>query len=191
MNKNVVIAMITLLVVISCEVPSKDIEKQESAIYSLLIDRMAKPFPPPPPRPRDGSEPKPINFDSIRKVQVEMVVDPMMFHISKTVDIDKEYSHYQNLVNSISSLPAKPVKTEYINSEEGHTLIFGNSLEDSQDQYSQMVSISRIAFNEKKNKAALFAGHSTHPLAGYLNLYLLEKINGRWKIVYEKTVEVS
>ena len=94
-------------------------------------------------------------------------------------------------MDSISSLPAKPIKTEYIKSEEGHTLIFEDSLEDSDTEYSQMVGMSRIAFNEKKNMAALYAGHITHPLASYLKLYLLKKVNGQWQIVFDKTLEVS
>lgn len=169
----------------------RNLDQEEAAIYSLLIDRMARPFPPPPPPPKDGSEPKPINFDSIRKVKVEVVVDTVMFDRSGTVDLQEKFPEFQNLVDSISSLAAKPVNFKYIMSEEGHTLIFGNSLEDSQTRYSQMVEFSRIAFNEEENMAALYAGHSTHPLSSYVDLYLLKKIKGEWKIVFEKTLEVS
>lgn len=191
MNNKLFVVIITPLLVISCDKPPNNLANQEATIYSLLIDRMAKPFPPPPPPPKDGSKPKPINFDSISKVKVEIVVDTMKFHTSETVDLQEEFSEFQKLVDSISSLAAKPVKIEYINSEERHTLIFGDSLESSDAQYSQMLGISRIAFNEKKNMAALYDGHSTHPLATYLNLYLLKKINGKWQIVFEKTIEVS
>lgn len=191
MNNNLFVVIIAVLLMIGCDPPSFHIEKQEAAIYSLFIDKMAKPFPPPPPPPKDGSEPKPINKDSINNVKVVVVVDTVMFSVSKTVDLDEEYSEYQILVDSISSLAVKPVKKEYIKSEEGHTLIFGNSLEDSEAQYSQMVGISRISFNEKKNKAALYTGYSTHSLASYLDLYLLKKINGKWQIVYKKAIEVS
>ena len=184
-----IVATVSLLP--SCDSAYIDLEKQEGAIYSMLIDRMAKPFPPPPPPPKDGSEIKPINIDSIRKVKVELVVDTTMFHVSETVALDKKYSEYRNLVDSISSLTAKPVKTEYIKSEEGHTLVFGDSLEDSKAEHPQIIGFSQIAFNERKNRAALYAGHSTHPLASYLDLYLLKKINGRWEIVFETTVEVS
>ena len=47
------------------------------------------------------------------------------------------------------------------------------------------------SFNDKKNMAALYGGYSTHPLASHLNLYLLEKKNGIWKIVYKKNIEKS
>lgn len=176
---------------ISCKNPSINVEKQEAALYSFLIDEMATPFPPPPPPPQDGSKHEPINRDSINQVKVEVVVDTLMFQTSQTVDIDQEFSKYQKLVDSIPSLAAKPVKKEYLNSEKGHSLIFGNSLEDSNSQYSQMIGISRIAFNEEKTMAALYAGQTTHPLSGFVNLYLLKKTKGVWEIVFKKRVEVS
>lgn len=192
MNKTTCFLILLIMGIHNCnEQHDHSMEKEERAIYSLFIDKMAKSFPPPPPPPKDGSKPKPVNWDSISNVKVEVVVDTVMFHIFDTVDLDKEYSEYQNLVDNISSLPAKPMKTEYINSEEGHTLIFGDSLEDSNTEYSQIVGFSRIAFNEEKNMAALYAGYSTHPLASYMKLYLLKKINGRWQIVFEKTIAVS
>ncbi|MCM4161846.1 hypothetical protein FHG64_08020 [Antarcticibacterium flavum] len=191
MNNNLFILILTLLLVLSCNKPPNNPEKQEAAIYSLLIDKMAKPLPPPPPPPKDGSKPKSINFDSINKVKMEIVVDTMMFNTSNTLDLQEEFSEFQMLVDSISSLPVKPVKKEYLKSEKGHTLIFGRSLEDSDTQYSQMLGISPIAFNQQNNKAAVYAGHSTHPLASYLKLYLLKKINEKWQIVFEKTIEVS
>lgn len=191
MNKYWLIIIATVFLLPSCDRAYIDLEKQEAAIYSLLIDRMATPFPPPPPPPKDGSRPNPINFDSISKVKLEVVVDTMMFHISETVDLQEKFPEFQRLVDSISTLAAKPLRSKYINSKEGHTLIFGNSLEDSETRYSQLAGFSRIAFNEKKSMAALYAGYSTHPLASYLNLYLLKKINGKWEIVFEKTLEVS
>lgn len=177
--------------ILSCKDPSLNVERQEAAIYSILIDELATPFPPPPPPPKDGSKPKPIDQDSINKVKVEVVVDTLMFQTSKTVDMVEKFSKYQRLVNNLPLLAARPVKTEYLNSRKGHSLIFGDSLENSDSQYSQMIGISRIAFNEEKTMAALYAGHTTHPLSSYLNLYLLKKTYGVWKIVFKKNVEVS
>lgn len=168
-----------------------NVEKQEVAIYSILLDELATSFPPPPPLPKDESKDEPINIDSVNQVKVEVVVDTLMFQTSQTVDIDEVFSKYQKLVDRIPALAAKPIKKEYINSEKGHSLIFGNSLSDSDSQYSQMIGISRIVFNEEKTMAALYAGHSTHPLAGFVNLYLMRKTNGVWEIVFKKRVEVS
>jgi hypothetical protein len=149
------------------------------------------PFPPPPPPPKDGSKPEPINIDSISKVKLEVVVDTIMFETSQTVNLNEKFAKYQMLIDSIPFMVSKPVKKEYLSSEKGHTLIFGNSLEDSNSKYSQMVGISRIAFNEEKTMAALYAGHSTHPLSSVLDLYLLKRTEGVWEIVYKKRVEVS
>ncbi|MAG88152.1 hypothetical protein [Zunongwangia profunda] len=192
-NKIKLIILLILIIIIGCEQPSKHIEisKEEGKIMSLLVDSMATSFPIPPPPPKDGSKPKPINIDSIRKVKVEVVIDTIMFPVSKHIEIDKEFSEYQNLIDSIPSLKAEPIEKKYVKSKRGHTLVFGNSLEDSNVKHSQIISTSRIAFNDKKNMAALYGGYSTHPLASHLNLYLLEKKNGIWKIVYKKNIEKS
>lgn len=190
MNKLALI-FIASLCVINCENRSFNVEREEAAIYSVLIDEMATPLPPPPPPSKDGSKIEPIDTDSISKIKVEIVVDTVMFQSFKIVDINKGLPEYQRLVANIPSLEARNLKKKYISSSEGHTLIFGDSIEDSKAQYSQIIKISRIAFNEKKNMAAVYAGFSTHPLASSLNLFLLKKINGKWQIILEKTVEVS
>ena len=192
MNKKINILLILGLILLnSCEKSSVNIEKEEGKIISLLIDEMAIAFPIPPPPPKDGSKPKPINIDSIKNVRVEIVVDTNMFQTSYKTVIDDEFSKYQKLIDSIPFLAAKSMRKKNINSEKEHNLIFGNSLEDSKSKYAQMISVSRIKFDEDQNVAALFARHSTHPLAGYLNFYLLKKDNGKWKIIFKKNIEVS
>ena len=183
--------LLVAISLISCSHPSVNVDKEESLIFSLIIDEMAQPFPPPPPPPKDGSTLKPINIDSINKVQVEVVIDTILFHTVRTFDLKDDFSKYQKLVDSIPSLPAKSLKTNYIESQEGHTLVFGDSLDDSEDPHSQIIGISRIAFNQKKNIAAVYVGHSTHPLASTVSLFLLKKKNGKWRIVYKERVEVS
>lgn len=54
-----------------------------------------------------------------------------------------------------------------------------------------MVFISRIAFSKDFKNAALYAGHTTGKLSGFVNLYLLKKENEKWEIIYKKNVEVS
>ena len=91
-NKIKLIILLILIIIIGCEQPSKHIEisKEEGKIMSLLVDSMATSFPIPPPPPKDGSKPKPINIDSIRKVKVEVVIDTIMFPVSKHIEIDKK-----------------------------------------------------------------------------------------------------
>ena len=102
--------LLFLVAMANCENRCLNIEREEAAIYSVLIDEMATPLPPPPPPSKNGSRIEPINTDSVSKVKVEMVVDTIMFQSSRTIDIDEEFSEYQSLVARIPSLAAKPLK---------------------------------------------------------------------------------
>lgn len=187
------VVTVLFLMAVGCN-PSKNAKKSgtaEAAIFSVLIDEMATSFPPPPPPSKDGSKSKTINIDSLNKVKVEVVVDTIMFEMSETRNLKQTYSEYQKLVDSIPYLSAKPINTKYIESKKGHSLIFGDSLDDSNTKYPQLIGISRISFNKKMNKAAVYGGYSTGSLSSYVNLYLFEKINGEWKIVHEKSIAVS
>jgi hypothetical protein len=191
---SVFLLIVFLLVSLTgCKNSSQQIEggKKEGKIISALIDSMATPFPLPPPPPKDGSQIEPINIDSLRKVKVEVVLDTISFNISKHINIEKEFSEYQSLIDSIPSLVTKPIEKRYVQSKKGHTIVFGNSIADSKVKYSQIISVSRIVFNQDKTKAALYGGYSTHPLASYLNLYLFEKKYDKWEIVLKKNIEKS
>lgn len=191
MNK-IYCVLVIIIFSFSCNKNQKTaIAKEEGAIFSLLIDELASPFPPPPPPPRDGSEPEPINMDSLNNVNVRIVVDTIMISVNEEIDLPVIYDGFQHLVDSINKLSEKPVNQGFVKSKEGHYIIFGNSLDDFEGKYSQMARISRIVFNEERNMAAVYAGHSTHPLAGYFNLYLLRKIDGEWKIIFKKNISVS
>lgn len=168
-------------------------EKEEAKILSLFIDEMAIPFPLPP-MPSEKNLEKTINemnWDSIKKATTTVVIDTIMFETNTKSELPAEFTQYRVLVDSIGKLSSKPMKKQRIKSKEGHHLIFGNSLDDFQGKYPQMVSMSRVVFNEDYNYAAVYAGHSSGKLAGYLNLYLLEKKEGVWQIVFQKNVEVS
>lgn len=200
MNKGTTIFVFQIFIVgILCSCQKKDdtnpLAKEEGAIMSLFIDKMAIAYPIPPPPPMDSLEIviQHTNWDSIRSIKTDVIVDTVMFAINwkRKTKLPKQYDDFQFLVDSINKLSKKTIKQNYIKSEEGHHLIFGNSLDDFKGKYSQMVGISRIAFNNEKNMAAVYAGYSTHPLAAYLNLYLLRKTNGEWEIVFKKRISVS
>ncbi|MDR9455883.1 MAG: hypothetical protein RI572_00610 [Salegentibacter sp.] len=144
-----------------------------------MIDEMVMPFPLPPPPPKEGSPAIKINIDSLNKVKVKLIVDTTMFKVSSRIKLPEVYEEYDFLVKILNTLQEKTINTGWIKSEKGHQLIFGSSLEDYVGRYSQMVTISRIAFNSKLDQAILLAGHKTHELAGYVNLYLLKKENGK------------
>ena len=78
-----------------------------------------------------------------------------------------------------------------IKSEEGHFLIFGDSLEDSDAEYPQVLNFSNVALNKEKNKALVYGGIYMGKLNSSVSLYLLEKMDGIWKIVHRKIVQIS
>lgn len=188
MNKLKLIFILTILFCIfSCEKKLNN-QKEEGEVYSILIDKMAIAFPIPPPPPKDGSTPKKLNVDSISKVRVKLVVDTVMFETKRSIEIPKKYQDFEKLNKKLSGLKKKDVSKKYIESKKGHYLTFGNSIYDLKIKYSQIVGISRIAFNEDYTKAALYAYHSTGKLSGHTDFYLLEKREGKWTIIYKKNV---
>jgi len=170
---------------------SFDNSEQEAEILSFMVDTMTVPFPLPPPPPKDGSMPPKINWDSLNNLKMTVIVDTIMFKTSKKFSLPEELKKYQNMADSLAFLDEKTIKKNLIKSEEGHTLIFGNSLKDYEGKYPQLISISRIVWDTEKNTAALYASHSTHPLASYLGFFLLEKKNGKWTIKFKDIFEVS
>lgn len=198
MNKELHISPLFIFVLgfaFSCtfQNPTEEKEQEEAKILSLFIDEMAIPFPLPPMPSKDSLEKKikETNWDSIKKVKTTVVVDTIMFRTDKSFELPLQFHEFQVLVDSIRNKPSKPVKKEIIHSEEGHQLIFGNSLEDFQGDYPQMVFISRVAFNDDFDRAAVYAGHTSGKLSGYLNLYLLVKKDESWQIIFKENVEVS
>ncbi|HEY9186115.1 MAG TPA: hypothetical protein VIM94_12395 [Salegentibacter sp.] len=191
MNKFLLLFFLSILF-FSCELFSQNkTQQEEGRIISLLIDELAMPLPVPPPPPKDGTPAKKINIDSLEKVKVRLIVDTTMFQVKINHNLPEGYNKYKSLKNELKKLPEKSINKDLIESKKGHHLIFGASLDDYVGKYSQMVTFSRISFNSEFNKAVLLAGHKTHERAGFMNLYLLRKENGKWKIIYKKNVEVS
>lgn len=187
------IVFLIIFIFFACETHKKDelIEKEEARIFSFFIDELATSYPPPPPPPRDGSTRKKINWDSISRIRVRLVVDTIMSNFKQKANVPKEFEGFQYLADNINNLPEKGISKELVESEVGHNLIFGNTLEDFKGEHPQMVFISRIAFNDKMDQAALYAGRTSGKLSGYVNFYLLKKKNNKWKIIFKKNVEIS
>lgn len=189
-NKIIFLIIFTFL---ACETYNKDelIKKEEARVFSFFIDELATSYPPPPPPLLDDSTRKKINWDSISKIRVRLVVDTIMSNFKLKASVPKEFEAFQYLANNINNLPKKVISKGLLESKVGHNLIFGNTLEDFKGEYPQMVFISRIAFNGKMDQAALYAGKTTGKLSGYVNFYLLQKKNDKWEIIFKKNVEVS
>lgn len=199
MIKNNLILFLLIFVLgiqLACEKPDKQeniLSKEEALVFSMLIDELAMALPLPPMPSADNLEEKfaQTNWDSIRAVKTKLVLDTVMFQTSVTLPLPADYKSFKSLSDTIKNLERKTINYSLIKSMEGHELIFGNSLDDFEGKYPQMIFMSRVAFDKNYNKAMVFAGLATTKLAGFLNLYLLEKKNGVWEIIYKKNVIVS
>lgn len=164
-------------------------EADESRIYSIIIDELAVHLPPPWPSSPSGFTSK--ELDSIKRIKLELVVDTLMFKTDLGFPLTETHQEYQPLVDEISTLDERAIKPGTIKSSIGHSLVYGTSLEASFSRYPQLIKISRISFNRDTTKAALFASRNTGRLSGVVILYLLEKKNNIWEIVYEQKVLIS
>ena len=182
--------LVLLFYLNSCQnqVKFQKYEADESRIYSIIIDELAVHLPPPSPPPNGLSR---RELDSIKRIKLELVVDTVMFKTDLGFQLTKSNQEYQALVDEISTLDERAIKPETIKSSIGHSLVYGTSLEASSSRYPQLIKISRISFNRYTTKAALFASRNTGRLSGVVILYLLEKKNNIWEIVYEKKVLIS
>ncbi|QED38280.1 hypothetical protein FK178_11395 [Antarcticibacterium arcticum] len=163
-------------------------EAAESNIYSIIIDELAVHLPPPWPPPNGLSR---RELDSIKRIKLELVVDTVMFKTDLGFQLTESHQEYQPLVDEISTLDERAINPKTIKSSIGHSLVYGMTLEASSSPYPQLIKISRISFNCDTTKAALFASRNTGRLSGVVILYLLEKENNIWEIVYEQKVLIS
>ncbi|MEP6261081.1 MAG: hypothetical protein ABJ092_05855 [Gillisia sp.] len=182
--------LVLLFYLNSCQnqVKFQKYEADESRIYSIIIDELAVHLPPPSPPPNGLSR---RELDSIKRIKLELVVDTLMFKTDLGFPLTETHQEYQPLVDEISTLDERAIKPGTIKSSIGHSLVYGTSLEASSSRYPQLIKISRISFNRDTTKAALFASRNTGRLSGVVILYLLEKKNNIWEIVYEQKVLIS
>ncbi len=162
----------------------------KASIISLLIDEIAISFPPPPPPIKDSNASlKPLNLDSLNAVKVEVILDTVFENYSKTTKIKSEFKDFQNLVDEIPNSKMENMPYKIVKSKKGHTLIFGNSLDDSKTKTPQIIGVSPLAFNKEQTRAAVYAGRTTGKLSAIWDLFLLEKKNGQWIIVFRKNIQ--
>lgn len=188
------LTILILILSLGCK-NSNDIKNQntkinEASIISVLIDELTISFPPPPPPIENSNEPlKPLNLDSLNTVKVRVILDTVFENYSKITKIKSELKDFQYLVDEIPNLKREVMPYKNIKSKKGHTLIFGNSLDKSKTKTPQIIGTSPIAFNKEQTKAAVYAGRTTGKLSAIWDLYLLEKINGKWTIVFRKNIQ--
>tara|TARA_B100000929_G_scaffold285209_1_gene268495 strand:- start:2121 stop:2666 length:546 start_codon:yes stop_codon:yes gene_type:complete len=58
-------------------------------------------------------------------------------------------------------------------------------------KFDKLISFSQVLFNSEYNEAYVIGNVGTSGLAGSSSLFFLKKINGRWKIINSKVLEIS
>jgi len=167
-----------------------NIDLNKASIISVLIDELAISFPPPPPPKKNSNVPlKPLNLDSLNSVKVEVILDTVFENYSKTIKIKPEFIDFQNLVDEIQHLKMENLSYKNVKSQKGHTIIFGNSSGNSKTKKTQIIGVSPITLNKEQTRAAVYAGRTTGKLSAIWDLFLLEKKNGKWEIVFRKNIQ--
>lgn len=160
-----------------------NLDREESEIFTVIIDELAVPLPPawPPPEGYNSKQ-----LDSIKQIKINLVIDTVMFNLNKRVQLPEHQEKFQPLVDAIPGLPEKTIAPQSVKSSIGHNLKFENTSKES-----QVIGISRIKFNGDGTRAALYGSRTTGRLSGLTDLFLMEKNNGCWEIVHRQNLERS
>ncbi len=182
-------------------------EQETYAVLSVIIENNGGPIPAPPPEGLSDREFKRVS-DSIRR-SIEplglenskrtVAVYPVPSSLSDPIELDKEYHlEYQNLVDRLmDTSPMGNINITKIKTPKWITLVESPTMDNlradprSWDNFDRVLSSSWVSFNEAYSKAAVVLGITYSRSSGYSSLQLLEKVDGAWKIVAKRTLNVS
>ncbi|NJX16586.1 hypothetical protein [Tamlana crocina] len=193
--KHIIILFILISINSSCNYQKSSQELED--IYNLVIDKTVKPLPPPPPKPGDNSSMSQKLRDSLRSIKLNIAISNRLeLYNIQSFNIS-DYKNYQSAKeNLIANNNEILMMKNWLKTDKGHKIKVISEKESNKKElfkkYRAIISLSNIGFNQAKNKAITIVRVSYAPkLSGTAILYLLEKINGKWKIEYEKVIEIS
>ncbi len=186
---------------------------EEVEVLSTIYNSIPKSIPTPP-RPIEGSEIDSliisnINYSKLKSIKFTYAINKNYisnnieynhsgFHVPKSKKIfetiiinDTEYQLIKNISKEKDS-----INKNLFNNKIGSKLIFLDKRvisEKTKKQYriDGIISFSKVSFNENHNKAAVEVIIYRSGLDSSLSIYILEKVNKKWKIKYYKTPIVS
>jgi len=169
----------------------------DNKVYDLVINSIIQPTPPPPP-PKIGENNRKISqgiIDSLNNVPLKIAVSSVL--------IDFEFKNKQEL-SFIDRINNGKIEYYSTNKVLANRLLFGrNSLslemfseEDINvskiyDDYDGILKVSKIRYNDNKDKALVIAAYSVGKLSGNVVLFYLEKKNNHWTIIKKRNLSVS
>ena len=176
-----------------------DLINDEETIYSIIIDDLAKPYPPP--RPPSEGDFKPMSkdvIDSISRIKLNVAVAPYFELLERQInlpDLELEYQELARILFVKDTVHELSQKT--IHSNLGHKVFIVNQNQiDNKQQlfkdFNQVIHLSNIKFNQKRSRAVVYAGNMfPGKLSGMGILYLFKRENGRWVLDNRKALEIS
>ncbi|WP_420574188.1 hypothetical protein [Kordia sp.] len=189
-----------LFLIVTCLYSCKEIENEQSdqSLYTneiiiSLVDKFTKPIPIPPSNISTRTEKDNISSkDEFLLVGINSKMKPInitytdrtnevLQSIDNTIKIDntKEYTIDIDLSNLKRKDHYKTIR--YIKDREKN--IF--------ETIDILYNFSTINFNHNYTKALLVIGMSRGKLNGFTDLLVLEKINGKWKIIKRQNLQIS
>lgn len=170
------------LLFFQCE--QSELKKNDKQIIVFVIDKLSKPLPPPPNNVTDTIIQDRV-IDSLNKMQMQIVLNPVME--SSITDIeDNELSvDYMNLIDLTSS-KVLIKDLDGIKSNKGHIINIADTLKMKEsydfDTLDIYYSFSKIWYNSDNSKAILEVGISRSRVSGYSTILCLKKLKNKWYI---------
>lgn len=199
--------LILFFLIISCK--SIDYNEEEIKVIGTIYKAIPKVIPPPPPVKGDiNSEIRnPVDFLKHRYAIFQEFINikptnnvANVFYEYKSNELFKEISIDSVSIGLVRYL-GKLDSNENFNKEElnkfvNKDLIYLNQRYVQREEKNNLningiISFSRVAFNKGYDKAAVCVGIHYDKLATSQVIYILEKVNGLWKIKFTEVVDVS
>ncbi len=184
---------------LSCKPDSR--EKNTYEIISLITQEYGLPLPPvPPPPPAKLPSLKEMGWDSIKRLEQNIAVYPVLKNISNQFSKypEEEDIEFKILLEKINkSKKALTLDLSKFNVKKQFQLSIVDTFLLKKDKYhieknyDKLLIFHNISFNSEFNKAVTIIGVSIAPLNGYSSLVFLEKKNGKWIIKNSKTLSIS
>ncbi|MBJ6369099.1 hypothetical protein [Snuella sedimenti] len=188
--------IIVLILIVNTSCSYSKVSQDQIDIYNLVIDKEIVPLMPPP-KFGDNSGMSERVKDSLRAIKFKVAVSNRLeLYNDKSFNIFG-FEHYKTaredlLANKNHLL----INREWTKTNLGHTIkiVDLNKLDKEHvfKEYYRLVFLSNVGFNKTKDKALVVIGLKYGgKLSGKEKLYMLEKVDGKWRVKNEKTISIS
>ncbi len=197
--KKLFVLFIVFVIFLSCEPNIR--EKDTYEIVSLITQEYGLPLPPPPPPPPARLPSlKEMGWDSIKKLEQNIAVYPVLKNTKKLFskypnEEDVEFRVLIEKMNKDKNDSTLDISKLNVNEQFQLSIVDTSLLKKDkyhiEKNYDKLLIFHNISFNTELNKAVTLIGVSMAPLNGFSSLVFLEKKKGKWVIVKSKELTIS